>query len=156
MNFLDKLDYLMSKSNLNKRTLSQQSGVPYTTILDFYKKGYEHTRISTIFKLATFLGVTTDYLIDDDITDENYGLQNRTAPVKTTDAASEKLLFNFSALNEDGRSVLLEVSDAMVESRRYVRRERRFAAADGHEAQPNDVSAEELDNLLGEEPTYDV
>lgn len=122
MNFLDKLDGLMSQNHLNKRTLSQQSGVPYTTILDFYKKGYEHARISTIFKLASFFGVTTDYLINNDITEQTYGIQSNTAPIKPSNSASDKLLFNFSQLNIHGQSVLLEMSDVMVESQRYKQR----------------------------------
>ena len=55
MNFLDKLDYLMEKMSINKSKLSQISGVPYTTIDGFYKKGYENTKISTIRKIACAL-----------------------------------------------------------------------------------------------------
>ena len=40
MNFLEKLDFLMSEMSINKSKLSQISGVPYTTIDGFYKKGY--------------------------------------------------------------------------------------------------------------------
>lgn len=71
MNFLEKLDYLMGKKGLNKSKLSKLSGVPYTTIDGFYKKGYENTKISTIQKLAIALDVSVDYLVDDSITDEN-------------------------------------------------------------------------------------
>lgn len=70
MNFLEKLDYLMEKKHLNKSKLSKLSGVPYTTIDGFYKKGYENTKISTIQKLAAALNVSLDYLADDSITDE--------------------------------------------------------------------------------------
>lgn len=72
MNFLEKLDYLMGKRGLNKNRLSQLSGVPYTTIDGFYKKGYENTKISTIRKIADALDVSLDYLVDDNIVDERY------------------------------------------------------------------------------------
>ena len=72
MNFLEKLDYMMEKLSLNKRKLSISSGVPYTTIDAFYKKGYENTKISTIRKIASALNVSLDYLVDDNITDEHY------------------------------------------------------------------------------------
>lgn len=61
MNFLEKLDYLMKKKGLNKSKLSKLSGVPYTTIDGFYKKGYENTKISTIQKIALALDVSLDY-----------------------------------------------------------------------------------------------
>lgn len=73
MNFLEKLDYMMNKMNINKSKLADLSGVPYTTIDSFYKKGYENTKLSTIRKLAKALNVSLDYLILDTITDELYG-----------------------------------------------------------------------------------
>lgn len=38
MNFLEKLDFLMEKYGLNKRTLALKSDIPYTTIDAWYKK----------------------------------------------------------------------------------------------------------------------
>lgn len=65
MNFLEKLDALMSASGINKSKLSQLSGVPYTTIDGFYKKGYENAKISTIRKIAHTLNTSLDYLIEE-------------------------------------------------------------------------------------------
>ena len=65
MNFLEKLDYMMQKLAINKSKLSQLSGIPYTTIDAFYKKGFENTKISTIRKLADALDVSLEYLIID-------------------------------------------------------------------------------------------
>ena len=65
MNFLEKLDALMSASGINKSRLSQLSGVPYTTIDGFYKKGYENAKISTIRKIAHTLDTSLDYLIEE-------------------------------------------------------------------------------------------
>ena len=73
MNFLEKMDFLMKKSGLNKNTLSNQSDVPYTTIDGWYKKGYSNAKLSTIQKIADFFDVTLDYLIRDDITDGHFG-----------------------------------------------------------------------------------
>ena len=50
MNFLEKLDFLMEKYELNKRTLSQKSDIPYTTIDAWYKKGYEGLKLTTLRK----------------------------------------------------------------------------------------------------------
>lgn len=76
MNFLEKLDFMMDKLGINKSKLSSISGVPYTTIDTFYKKGYENTKLSTIRKLSDALNVSMDYLIVDTITDETYGKTN--------------------------------------------------------------------------------
>ena len=63
MNFIEKLEYMMDKKGLSKSKLSQVSGVPYTTIDGFYKKGYENIKLSTARKLSKSLGVTLDYLL---------------------------------------------------------------------------------------------
>ena len=66
MTFLDKLDWLMSEHGLNKRTFSLQSGIPYTTVDGFYKKGYENAKVSTLKKIASFFNVSLDFLIMDE------------------------------------------------------------------------------------------
>ncbi len=76
MTFLDKLDFMMSKLKIGKSGLSERSGVPYTTIDSFYKKGFENTKMSTIKKIADALDVSLDYLMMDSITDESYGKTN--------------------------------------------------------------------------------
>lgn len=73
MNFLEKLNYLMEINNINKNILSKESGIPYSTIDNFYKKGYEKAKLPTIQKLAKYFDTTLDYLIIDEITDVNYG-----------------------------------------------------------------------------------
>lgn len=73
MNFLEKLNYLMEINNINKHILSKESGIPYSTIDNFYKKGYEKAKLPTIQKLAKYFDTTLDYLIIDEITDINYG-----------------------------------------------------------------------------------
>lgn len=73
MNFLEKLDYLMDKEKINKNILSKKSGIPYTTLDGFYKKGYQNTKLSTVQKIANYFNVSLDYLIFDEITDLDYG-----------------------------------------------------------------------------------
>lgn len=61
--FLNVLERLMAERGLNKSTLSKLSGIPYTTIDGFFKKGYENTKLSTLRQLSNFFGVTLDYLV---------------------------------------------------------------------------------------------
>lgn len=70
MSFLTKLDRLMREKNINKSQLSKESGVPYTTIDGFYKKGTDNIKLSTLKKLATYFGCSLDYLADDDVPED--------------------------------------------------------------------------------------
>ena len=46
MTFTEKLDMLMEKNHMNKSELSRISGIPYTTIDGFYKKGSDNIKLS--------------------------------------------------------------------------------------------------------------
>lgn len=70
MSFLTKLDKLMKDRNINKSQLSKESGVPYTTIDGFYKKGTDNIKLSTLKKLSSYFGCSLDYLADDDISED--------------------------------------------------------------------------------------
>lgn len=67
MNITDKLDYLMAKNNMNKNILSKETGIPYTTIDGFYKKGTDNIKLSTLKKLAEYFNLTLDEIADDSI-----------------------------------------------------------------------------------------
>lgn len=72
MNFLEKLNYLMAKNNLNKNSLSKACNIPYTTIDGWYKKGHEGLKLTTLRKLAKFFNTTLDYWVNDsDSNDSN-------------------------------------------------------------------------------------
>lgn len=67
MNFLSKLDLLMTDKGLNKRRLADESGIPYTTIINWYKRGYDNMSLSNFRILCDFFNVTMDSLARDDI-----------------------------------------------------------------------------------------
>lgn len=66
MTFLDKLDALMHERNINKKKLSKDTCIPYTTIDSFYKKSYNNIKLSNLKKLSDYFGVTLDYLVRED------------------------------------------------------------------------------------------
>lgn len=67
MPFIDRLDALMKKNGItNKSELSKISGIPYTTIDGFYKKGSDNIKLSTLKKLSECLHCSLDYLVDED------------------------------------------------------------------------------------------
>lgn len=71
MDFLQKLDFMMEKYSLNKRTLSKNSGIPYTTIDGWYKKGYEGMQLKTLRALSDYFNTVVDYWATNEVTDPN-------------------------------------------------------------------------------------
>ena len=71
MGLTDKLDKLMKERNINKAELARESGVPYTTIDGFYKKGAENAKLSTLKKLCAYFQCSLDFLADDDVSDKD-------------------------------------------------------------------------------------
>lgn len=61
--FLEILDKLIEEKKINKSVLAKESGIPYTTIDGFYKKGWENVKLSTLLKLAAYFEVSVDYLV---------------------------------------------------------------------------------------------
>lgn len=61
--FLKNLDMLLKEKGIRKSVLSRESGIPYTTIDGFYKKGYENIKLSTLQKIADYFDVSVDFLI---------------------------------------------------------------------------------------------
>ena len=62
--FLEILERLMKERNINKNVLANESGIPYTTIDGWWKKGYDNIRLTTLKKLAAYFNVSLDYLMD--------------------------------------------------------------------------------------------
>ena len=54
MGLTNKLDLLMKERNINKAELARESGIPYTTIDGFYKKGSENAKLSTLKNMRIF------------------------------------------------------------------------------------------------------
>ncbi len=72
MSFLNKLEKLMLDKGIeNINQLSKETGIPYTTIDGFYKKGTENIKLSTLRKLSKYFNCSLDFLVDDNIT-ENF------------------------------------------------------------------------------------
>lgn len=66
MNFIEKLEVLMKEKGITRMGLAKKSGVPYTTIVNFYEKGTENIKLSTLKRLSDFFDVSLDFLVDDD------------------------------------------------------------------------------------------
>lgn len=123
MDFLQKLDFMMERYSLNKRTLSQNSGIPYTTIDGWYKKGYEGMKISTLRTLSGYFNTVLDFWIQDDITDPSYGknaLLEKNTPLYSSEAEEQLIALN-RKLNTEGQEKLLDYADDLVASGKYIK-----------------------------------
>lgn len=82
MKFTDKLGMLMEERGLSRMGVAKGSGVPYTTIVNFYEKGSENIKLSTLRKLADFFEVSLDFLVDDDQEERiDHGTELVTLPI---------------------------------------------------------------------------
>lgn len=77
MKLTDKLDLLMRERGINKKDVSRQSGIPYTTIINFYEKGTDNVKLSTLLKLSRYFSVTLDYIADDNIEEKGNSVGTR-------------------------------------------------------------------------------
>lgn len=68
---VEKLDKVMEEKGLSKADLARGTELPYTTIDGLWKKNSENTKRSTLIKIARFLGLSLDYLADDNYSEED-------------------------------------------------------------------------------------
>ncbi|MFI3230619.1 MAG: helix-turn-helix transcriptional regulator [bacterium] len=107
----------MDENNLNNNSLSRESGIPYTTIDGFFKKGTDNIRLSTLVKLANFFDVTLDYLVYNDEIKEEEQVNN--AYLNQDEAT---LVNNYRMLNSDGKEELLDHSAYYTTKAKYKKR----------------------------------
>ena len=102
--FLNVFNALLEQHGLNKRQFSIQSGIPYTTIDGFYKKGYENIRLGTLRKIATFFDVSLDFLV--------YGKEREITP-------AQQLAMMCAKLNDTGQAKAIEYIEDLTENEKY-------------------------------------
>lgn len=105
MNFTDKLNVLMEKKNIRISDLSRGSGIPYTTIDGFYKKGYSNIKLSTLRQLAEYFDVSIDYLVNDNYSKESFN----------SDSEETELLMKYRCLDAQGKEEVTSVLDTNYE-----------------------------------------
>ena len=55
----------MEKYHLTKSSLSKACDIPYTTIVGWYKRGYEGLKLPTLKKLSNYFEISLDYWADE-------------------------------------------------------------------------------------------
>ena len=105
MKLTDKLTLLMEEHGYNKRTLSQQANIPYTTIVGLYTKGYEGARINTLKSLASFFGITLESLCRDEIDQIEY-VSNSNITESAPSSHEQALIDSYRKLNGQGQAYI--------------------------------------------------
>lgn len=124
MNMLEKINGLMKERGLNKHTLAEQSGIPYSTIVGIYSKDYKKIKLSTLRRLSDFFKVTMEYLGNDEIDgDKRYEtgpaaekdlvLRGRDEPY-LSDREEERILKSWRGLSEKGRTKVEGYAEALL------------------------------------------
>lgn len=125
MSMLEKMNALMEKEGINKSQLSKQSGVPYTTIDGFYKKGTDNVKLSTLKRLAEYFNCSLDYLVDDEVdihSTDNTDSDNDDAGFAklvgkigaNNDELTRRFLFKIDNLNKEQLLVLDNLVDLIL------------------------------------------
>ena len=121
MNFFEKLEYLMYRDGIkNLKVMSEKSGIPYTTLKGLYTRGVENIKLTTLHKLSRFFDTTLDYLMNDEITDVNYG---KDRGFKADDYENE-MVKKYRFLDQHGKKIVGIVLDAEYERVRYSKQDK--------------------------------
>lgn len=118
MTLLEKIDYLIKERGLNKRRLSIQCGIPYSTIDGFYKVGYENMRLPTFIKLCDFFDVTMESMAYDD-KDIVYKKDLRTRDNLERDEV--QILSDYNKLNSSGRTIATGTIRSLATNEEYIK-----------------------------------
>ncbi len=127
MNLTDKLEYLIQINGINRHALSTGCGVPYSTIMSLFTKGYMGVRLSTLQSICNYFGVTLDYLCNDRVTEIEYidkttGIKKACFPSfkeETNDPNLKKLVLNYTNMNLSGQYTLVDYSCYLAEKQQY-------------------------------------
>lgn len=98
MNFSKKLDTLMKKNSIkNLRQLASELNIPYTTLWDYYSNPIrlEKANLMYIKKIAQHLNCTIDYLVYDNVLNENEVLIDGYDLEEGADNESKNLITRF-------------------------------------------------------------
>lgn len=117
--FTNILDILMENKGINKHILSKESGIPYTTVDGFYKKGTANIKLSTLKKISVYFNVSLDVLAENNLSTENDALETELNVASVETNEENKLLLNFRELSLEGRERLIFYLNDLVASGNY-------------------------------------
>jgi transcriptional regulator with XRE-family HTH domain len=95
----------MKEKGITRAGLAKGSGVPYTTIVNFYEKGSDNIKLSTLKKLSNYFDVSLDYLVNDEETNT------------PKDYVKNKLFYDLKQANDDELDELKSYFEYLISKR---------------------------------------
>jgi len=120
MNWFDNLKKIKCDSGMSTREIADKSGLPEPTLEKIFSGATKNPGVNTIQALVHAMGYT---LNDIDSCASSFSV-NLTIPgeqIPGTDPLRSTLLQNFDQLNQEGQERLVETSDDMVSSGKYIK-----------------------------------
>lgn len=105
MTFLEKLDVLISAENLNRRTFSNKSGIPYTTISNWYQRGYDKLTLAAFRSVCDYFNVTMDSMAYDE---REIEYKSDKLLAASLDREQIQLINDFKLLDERGQASVMD------------------------------------------------
>lgn len=118
MDLINKIDFLLKERELNKRQLSIDADIPYSTVDNWWKKGVGNMRLPTFRKLCDYFNVTMDSMAYDD---REIEYRSDKAPAALS-RQEQELLENWERLDERGQ---VTVADAISRQLDYMHDEKK-------------------------------
>lgn len=148
---LERINLMRKQTNMSIDELSAKSGVPKGTLSKITAGITKNPSIETVKAIVYCMGFTLDDLVDDNFFEKK---APSLADAKS-DAKLHYLYENYAALNQEGRDKLIDYSEDLVSSGRYITHVTNLAAARGgqrarieHVENPDDLlPSDDLDNV---------
>lgn len=105
--FIDIFNDLLDEKNLNRKQFSEQSGIPYTTVIGWTNLN-RLPDYNALIKISDFFQCSVDYLV---------GRQNYYdfAPLTIASSKQEQnLLFNYRKLSQKDKEIVQTITEALI------------------------------------------
>ncbi len=107
MDIYDRITFQLKSQRKTRKSLCDKTGIPYATLSSLFQRRSEQMHMSTLIKIADFLGVTTDYLLIGDRIKNGYPLNEERDHYYQGDTITRELLRIIQKLTVKGKNLLL-------------------------------------------------
>lgn len=104
--FVEIFNELLEENNLNKKKFSEQSGIPYPTVMGWTNL-HRLPDYTALMKIADFFHCSVDYLM---------GRQtdfSGTFPLQRQSAEEQRMIRSYRGLDEEGRELIHKLAERL-------------------------------------------
>lgn len=105
---IQRIEELMKRKGINLRQLSIDSEIPYTTLKNFYIRGTDNVRLSTLRRIAEYFGLTLDELLGEENEGDQYDID------KILRNKNNEVLKSGKHIDDETRKKLIDVIDVLI------------------------------------------